>query len=173
MILSINFAILTFLRFLSNFLIILGSIGMKIFFFFFLEGNKQGRHKKKIGRVSGNKGMFFFQFRPDGNACVVIVRHLLGFASIRLDFSYHTIVNKSWSCCYLLFCSSCCRATTARCVTTACWETSTASVATCLAASAMAELEMYRTKEDGVYYTILATLATPPGANVQYSHWNR
>ena len=47
MILSINFAILTFFKFFCLiFWNILVSVGMKIFFF--LEGNKklQGRHKK-------------------------------------------------------------------------------------------------------------------------------
>ena len=67
-ILNINFAILTFFYvFCPMFRNILGSVGMKIFFFF-LEGKKkkkkkkmQGRHKKKknrVGRVSGNTGLF-------------------------------------------------------------------------------------------------------------------
>ena len=60
----------------------------------------------------------------------------------------------------LLSCSSCCRATTAQCVTTACWETNSASVATCLGHGW--SRNVYRTREDGAFYTILATLATPP-----------
>ncbi len=31
---------------------------------------------------------------------------------------------------------------------------------------------VYRKREDGVFYTILAALATLPETNVQYSHWN-
>ena len=44
MILSIKFAILTFFKFFCPiFCTILGSVGMKIFFIFFLEGNKNFR----------------------------------------------------------------------------------------------------------------------------------
>ena len=60
MIQSINFAIMTFFFFLvfySIFWNILGSVGMKIFFIFFLEGNKNCRvgtkKKNRVGRVSG------------------------------------------------------------------------------------------------------------------------
>ena len=61
-ILSINFANMTFLKvFCPIFCNILGSVGMKIFLFF-LEGNTNcGIGKKRgVGRVSGNTGICFF-----------------------------------------------------------------------------------------------------------------
>ena len=69
MILSINLAILTFFKaFYPIFWNILGSVGMKIFLFF-LEGNKNCRvgtkkknKKNRVGRVSGNTGIFLFLF---------------------------------------------------------------------------------------------------------------
>ena len=60
MILSVNFAILTFFKFWPIFWNILGSVGMTFFFFLFLEGNKNCRVgiKNRVGRVSGNTGIF-------------------------------------------------------------------------------------------------------------------
>ena len=42
----------------------IGSVGMKIFLFYFY-GNKNYRvaHKHRVGRVSGNRGIFFFGLR--------------------------------------------------------------------------------------------------------------
>ena len=52
MILSINFAILTFLKFFFPiFWIILGSVGMKIFLFFFWKAIKIAGSAQKIGSV--------------------------------------------------------------------------------------------------------------------------
>ena len=68
MILSINFAILTFFfffffffSFLSNFLKHFRVGRYENLFYFFLEGNKNcrvGTKKNRVGRVSGNTGIF-------------------------------------------------------------------------------------------------------------------
>ena len=61
MILSINFVILTFCKFFVKFSEnILGSVSMKIFFYFFLEGKNIATSVQKIrvGQVSGNTGIF-------------------------------------------------------------------------------------------------------------------
>ena len=63
MILSITFAILTFFkRFLSNFLKHFRVGRYENLFIFFLEGNKitmPAQNKNRVGRVSGNIGIFF------------------------------------------------------------------------------------------------------------------
>ena len=64
MILSINFAILTFFRvffFCQIFWNISGLVGMKIFLFFFwkaIEMTGSAQKKNRVGRVSGNTGIF-------------------------------------------------------------------------------------------------------------------